>query len=352
MDLRLFPTFVFLTATAASSLAAPPVELELATERGVQITAPQQWLQLLANVGVQNVRIRAAGRSDQPHVAQTGTAERPSFQVLGILTSRGQLRLPGETFTSTDRARLKDYFDRLSADGAESLTLPRGMFGLTEPEIKTVFTELAQPVNFETARQKPRAVLEKLQTQLALKIDLNWAPASALDTALPLRDEMKGLSVGTALAMLLHNHGLAFRPEKPRGQPIYLSVFPEDRTDPTRGAAGKTADTELKRWPVGWESPEAPGRVAPSLFEIRNAEIDGYSIEETLAAIAPRINVPYYYDRAALIGHDIDPTKVQVRIPRTRTSYKRIIDRAVSHARLHSHVRIDEAGQPFLWITR
>jgi hypothetical protein len=358
MTARLIAISMLVFAGTATMFAAPPVELELATERGVQITAPQQWLQLLAGVGIQNVRIRPAGRaggaqrSEEPRVTQAGTTERPSFRMLGIITTRDQLRLPGGTFNRSDRAKLKDYFDRLGADGAESLTLPRGMFGLTEPEIKTVFAELAQPINFETARQLPRAVIEQLQAKLSLKIDLNDAATTSLNASRPLRDEMKGLATGTALAMLLHNHGLALRPEKPRGQAVVLRVIEEDRNNPRRAAAGKTSDSELKHWPVGWEPHETPGRTAPALFEIRNAEIDGYTLEETLDAIAPRITISYYYDRAALIGNDIDPTKVQVRVPRTRTSYKRVIDRALSHARLHSQVRVDEAGQPFLWISR
>jgi hypothetical protein len=331
---------------------AANIELELATERGVQITAPQQWLQLLAGIGIDNVRIRAIRPNEAPRVTQTGTPQRPSYRVLGILTARDQLLLPGGTFTRANGAKLKDYFERLGADGAESLTAPRGMFGFTEPEIKTVFAELAQPINFETSRQKPRDVVEQIQKSISLTIDQSQEAAGVLDRSQPLRYELKGLATGTALAMVLHNHGLVLQPEKPRGRPLMLHIMEADRADPNRAAAGKTSDRDRKNWPVGWEPPETPGRAAPSLFEIRNAEIDGYSLEETLAAIAPRIKIPYYFDRVALIGNDIDPSKIQVRVPRTRTSYKRVIDRALSHARLGSQVRVDEAGQPFLWITR
>jgi hypothetical protein len=298
------------------------------------------------------VRIRGIRQSDEPRVTDTGTPDRPSYRVLGILTARDQLRLPGRTFTRTDRVKLKDYFDQLGADGAESLTAPRGMFGLTESEIKAVFAELAQPLNFETARQKPRAVLEQLQTSLSLAINFDAEAVSALDRAAPLRDELKGLATGTALAMLLHNHGLAIRPVKDRGQPVALYVITADRDELSSAAAGKTSDIAQRNWPIGWQPHDTPGRTAPSLFEIRNAEIKGYTLEETLAAIAPRIKIPYYFDRVALIGNDINPSKIQVHVPRTRTSYKRVIDRALSHARLGSQVRIDEAGQPFLWITR
>jgi hypothetical protein len=108
----------------------------------------------------------------------------------------------------------------------------------------------------------------------------------------------------------------------------------------------------LKYWPNGWEPPETPGRVAPSLFEILNAQIEGYTLAETLAAIGPRVKIPFYFDRAAMDANDIELSKIQVQVPRTRTSYKRVIDRALSHARLGSQVRVDESGKPFLWISR
>jgi hypothetical protein len=41
-----------------------------------------------------------------------------------------------------------------------------------------------------------------------------------------------------------------------------------------------------------------------------------------------------------------------VTLPRTKTYYKRVLDRVLAQARLGAQVRIDEAGTPFLWITR
>jgi hypothetical protein len=161
--------------------------------------------------------------------------------------------------------------------------------------------------------------------------------------------------------MMLRASGLVMRPEKLRGKPVVYRVevggsvadankLPVVTVSPER--AGKTDDHGIEHWPIGWEPQETPGRAAPSLFELLNAEIDGFTLDEALAAIGPRLKVPMYIDRAALAAHKIDPSKVQVRLARTRTSYKRVIDRAVAHARLHSQVRIDEAGNAFLWISR
>jgi hypothetical protein len=367
-------TYVFLNlflmlACAAPSRAAPPIELELATERGLQITAPQEWLQLLAGIGIQNVRIRGTRPGDAPKVSNTGTDDRPRFEVVGIITARNQLQLAGGTFSRSDRTRIKDYFDRLAADGAESLTATRGMFGLTEKDITTVFADLAQPIDFPTNGQQPQKLIEKLQSKFALKLRFDARAEQALRDAKPVADDLHGIAAGTALAIILRNNGLEFRPEKPRGEPIaYIASTAESTVEPpassktasgrppvpprTFNRAGRTDDNNLQQWPIGWELHDTPGRAAPSLFVVRNAEIDGYSLAETLAALAPLIKIPMLIDRAALAAHDIDLTKVQVVLPKTRSSYKRVIDRALATARLGSQVRTDDAGKPFLWITR
>jgi hypothetical protein len=368
MRRRLAAAILVLTATGACR-AAPHVDLELVTERGVQITAPQQWLQLLAGIGIENVRIRGAKPGDVPKVSNLGTEQRPSFEVVGVITARDQLQLPGGTFSRADRGRIKDYFERLAADGAEALTAARGMFGLTEKEIESVFADLAQPVEFETKGRSLGAVVDQLQSIFKLKLAIDTRADSTIREARPVADELNGVSAGTGLSLMLRANGLVMRPEKSRGNPVVYRVATDD---PSGGArppaaattgeppvatriaerAGKADDDEIKQWPVGWEPRDTPGRIAPSLFELLNAEIDGFTLTETLAAIGPRLKIPMYVDHTALAAHKIDPSKVQVRLAKTRTSYKRVIDRAVAHARLHSQVRVDEAGNAFLWISR
>jgi hypothetical protein len=331
--------------------AAPPVELELATDRGVQITAPHEWLQLLTAIGIRDVRIRAKRSSDPLQATNVGTTDEPRYRVVGYLVSGDRLQLPGGTFTRHDRAGLKDYFDRLAADGAESLTASRGRFGLTDKELAAVTTDLAQPIDFETKGRAPLEVLDRLRAEFTVDLAVDPAASRALESAKRVSDELKGLTAGTGLAMMLRRDRLVLRPEKTRGEPLALRVLLDG--DAVRASTlGKTDDGKIVNWPIGWQPRETPGRAAPSLFEVRNAEIDGYTLAETLAAIQPRIEIPYYFDHAALAAKQIDPAAIQVRLERTRTSYKRIIDRVLAPARLHSHLRVDEAGTPFLWITR
>src|SRR4029079_12431709 len=126
----------------------------------------------------------------------------------GVLTSKDQLRLPGGTFTKADRARLKDYFAQLGADGADAVAAPRIRFGLTEKELTSVLADLAQPIDFETKGLTPRAFLDRLQTKLTFKPSGAPEANQAIQPATPAVDELRGVSAGTALAITLRNCGL------------------------------------------------------------------------------------------------------------------------------------------------
>jgi hypothetical protein len=354
MRKNLLISALFCLAGSAAVTAAPPVALEIATERGVQITAPQEWLQLLAGIGIEQVRIRGMEPGDEPRATNAGSPQRPSYRVLGIITTRDQLRLPGGTFGPGDRAKLKDYFDRLSADGAESLTAARGRFGLTEKELTAAFADLSQSIDFETKGQQPRAVLDQLQKERPGKFEIDPAADNALQDAKPIADEVKGISTGTALAMILRPCGLVMRPEKLRGQAVSYRIVTADADAASQSTLGKTssADPNQKNWPIGWEPEKSPGEVAPSLLETLNAEIGGYSLEEAIGAISPRLKLPLYIDHASLAAHKIDLAKTQIKLPRARMSYKRLLDRVFTQAHLGCSIRTDESGAAFLWVTR
>ena len=325
-------------ALAAAVQAAPPIELELATERGLQITAPREWLQRLASIGITNVRIRAANPADQPAVDNRGTADRPRFHVVGVIAAGDELHLPGGTFQASDRQKLAEYFARLSADGPESLTAPRGRFGLTEKDFTAAHADLSQPVDSATKGQPLRAVLDLLQAKFSLQLAPDAAASQIIRTATPVADDVGNLTAGTGLAIVLRNYGLVLHPEKSVGEPAALRITPSESVDDS--------------WPIGWESKASPRETAPALFESLNVEIEGYTLAEAIDAIDPRLKLPVYWDHAALAKHKIDPTTIQVRLPRTRTYYKRILDRVLAQAGLAGRIRVDEAGAAFLWISK
>ncbi|HEX5472290.1 MAG TPA: hypothetical protein VFW73_10405 [Lacipirellulaceae bacterium] len=341
-----------ITVANAASAAQPAVELEIVTERGVQITAPREWLQLLAAAGIEHVRIRGGQAGDQPHIENTGSGQSASYHILGVLTAHDQLRLPGGTFSKFEHARLQAYFARLSADGTDAITAPRPRFGLTDKELNAALADLAQPIDFETKGQPLHAVIDQLQSKLSCKISVDADAEQLIRSAAPVADEFKGTSTGTSLAIMLRDAGLMMRPDKQLGQPVTYRVVTAGAEAVRQRTLGKMSAKDMHYWPIGWELQRTPGETAPSLMQTLNAEIDGYTLQEALAAIAPRIKMPMYFDRAVLKLHNVNPATTQVKLARTRTSYKHVIDRVLAQAHLGCEIRIDEAGMPFLWITQ
>ncbi len=333
-----------LLPTTASALS-----IEIASQAAPQSTAPQKWLQLLAKLGETNVRIRGAKAGDRPRLesrAVPGHRERPKHAVVGddrahftahftvklhaILTRRNELILPQGRFTLRDQPKLAAYLKRLRTEGPEGITAARGKFGLTEKQFTALFAFLTPPLGKHPAGATLRQLLPD-----SVQCDV----AGTLQTEAEGHAEVESLSLGTALAVMLRQEGLALRAIKPIGQPVELHVV----------RALSQGDT----WPVGYKPEQTPSETFPQLFEKINVEVTGYSLQEALDAIGQQLpGLPLVWDRFVLRRDAIDPASIQVRLPSTRTYYKRILDRLLFQARLKGELRIDEAGQPFLWITR
>ena len=70
-----------------------------------------------------------------------------------------------------------------------------------------------------------------------------------------------------------------------------------------------------------------------------------------MQAIGARLKVPLLLDHNALARYGIEPDKVNVSVPRGKTTHSLILQKILFQARLKSELRVDEAGTPFLWIT-
>ncbi|MGL4513910.1 MAG: hypothetical protein ACRCT8_12540 [Lacipirellulaceae bacterium] len=333
----------FALLTGAGPTRAATVSVEVASQGGAQATAPQKWLQLFADAGVTNVRVRGANPGDKPAVIELGSPQRPMPKLVAVLTPRGELVVPGARFTTRDSARLRDYLARLQADGAAALTAERGRFGLTEREFTDVFDELSKPLG-EVDEGDTLATLVAAQRG-AIRWSIEGAARGPMTAGKVGADgvAVQGLARGSALAALLRAEGLAIVPEKPPGKALRLRVAP---------AIG-LADL----WPVGHDPEGSPGETAPILFESLEVEVEGYTLAEALDAVAPRLThngapLPIVWDRYALRRDGIDPATKSVRVAAGRMYYKRLVDRLVAQARLAAKLRVDEAGQPFLWLTR
>jgi hypothetical protein len=315
------------------------VELELITESGFPITGSQEWLEALRDVGADSLRIREAQLGEKGGISNRGTDESPQYRVVGVLTARNTLRLPGATFRMSDRAAIRGWIAKLKADGLEGLTARTGAFGLTSKQLVTVHDKLSRPVALSTKDQKAAETAAKIIESLEIKVAVDSRVRTMLSGDETVAEEFAGMSSGTALAAVLRPLGLVIVPQRPARGDVQLVV-----TD---------ARSAPEVWPIGWPPEQSPGEVLPALFEFSPVEIEDFVLAEALAAIQERVKVPFLYDHNSLARHGVDPAQVKVSLPKMRTFYKRVIDRLLAQTKpqLTAEIRVDEAGQPFLWIT-
>ncbi|MBW3600844.1 MAG: hypothetical protein KY475_26705 [Planctomycetes bacterium] len=319
------------------AVAEPRVQLELATEPGFPITGAHQWIEVLKDLGFENLRIRRAQGGERAEVQTTGAGDSAVYRVTGILSSSNLLIVPTGRFRLSDRGEIAKWVESLKAGGVEELTAPRTAFGLTEREFLELHEKLAAPVEFSTKDQSAFESIKTLVRALPVRVDLDPGARAALEADWQVPEEMRGMSRGTALAAMLRPLGLAFIPERQAGGRVNLKI-----------ARGRDLE---ESWPVGWPSDRNPRETAPNLFKFLNVEIADTPVSETLAAIQGRLEMPFLYDHNALARERIDPAAVNASLPAGRTYYMLILKRILSQAKLFADLRVDDAGQPLLWIT-
>jgi hypothetical protein len=329
-----------LSLFAAVASAEPRVDLELITEKGFAIDGAQEWVEVLKSVGASGIRIRSAEPGDEGGIVTGGTAKAPSYKVTGVLTSGGVLRLPGGQFRLHDKAGISAWIHKLKEGGEEGLTAKVGVFGLTSKQLVAMHEGLASPVGFSTKGKPAGQVVRQIAGNLkkvSVVVDPSAEKALGGDETTP--DELSGVASGTALAAALRPLGLVAVPLPPRGSELRL------------GIADSRAVKES--WPVGWPPEKPPRETMPHLFEFLNVEIADTPLPEALDAIQERLKSPFLYDHNSLARHKVDMSAVKVKVPAGKTYYKGILDRMLAQSRpqLKCEIRVDEAGQPLLWIT-
>lgn len=318
---------------------AATVELELMTEPGFPVTGGQTWARMLQDVGASSVRIRAARSSDRGGIEKRGTDRSPIYQVKGFLSADNTLRLPGGTFRSTDRVRIKAWVEKLKADGVENITAKTGAFGLTSKQLLGLHKDLATPIVFSTKGEGILDVVQRIANGIAVPVRIDDSAREALYGKEVVAEELTGMSAGTALAAVLRPLGLVASPYRESGSNPRIEIVDARRAD--------------ENWPVGWPSEESPRTTMPKLFEFLNVEIDGFALSDALGAIQKRLDVPFLYDHNSLARHGLELKQIKVSVPSGRTYYKGLIDRMLlqTKPRMKAELRVDEAEKPFLWIT-
>jgi len=319
----------------ASASAQGRVELELITEPRVPVNSQQTWMRTLSDVGFDRVQIRNRRINDEAGIEVAGSDERPTYRVVGVLTARNAILLPGANFTQRDLGGMRDWVSNLKQHGPPRPGGQKAEFGLSVDDFESVREDLAGQVNFTTAPADPAEAITAISRNLKGQVVIAPAAKRAIVASGKVRDELQGLSYGTSLAAILRPAGCAMQPRRQAGRVIYFV----------------TNEPEGHIWPIGWPSQIADGRLLPNLLKREQLQDIEIPLAIGIAELQDRIDAPFLLDHNNLVAQQINPDTKKVMMQAGNAHYGSVLKTLLFQAGMKYEVRVDEAGQPFLWLT-
>ena len=332
------PTLLFALLVVSHASAAPRVVLHLVTDEGFPITGHQQWLQMLGTLDFDGLRISKATGSEKIEVVREGSDAAPVYRVTGFLSRGNQLMLPNGRFTLRDKSAILDWKNRLVRGGAGGLEPKvQAAFGLSAEQLVAMHERLSRPASMNTKGKSPKDIVRSITRTLPGGLTIDPDVLRTFEDEWIAPEEMEGLSAGAVLAAAIRPLGLVLVPHAVGENDVRL-IITDSRKAP-------------QSWPIGWPPEEKERDLAPKLYEFFTFEAPGNPLPQALDAIQANLELPFLYDHNGMARQGIDPAKVMITFPEARSYYKKVLSRVLFQAKLKSELRVDEAGQPFVWIS-
>lgn len=325
---------VLLACVVSSASAETPVHLHIAVAPRGPVDAATRWLETLKPIPFASLKLQSATTVLQPSIEEVGQGASLRLNVVGVVTARNELQLPGGTFRPGDRAAITAWLAKIRGQRSRG-SEPRGEFGLTDREQRELTDQLSRPVDLLTRDRPTVEVLGQLQRLSRVPIDIAPEAVATTLSDTPVRDELSGVSQGTAMAALLRPLGLVLVPSRSEAGESQLRI--------------EAAKDIPSAWPVGRPTQQPPPKVHPKLFELLPVEIREIPLERALAALQTRLEIPFLIDYQQVAAQQID-LRQKVSLEASKASYHRVLSQLLFQAKLKMELRVDDAQRPFLWI--
>jgi hypothetical protein len=327
-----------LPAPQYDNKTAVSVELMMGDNAGA--LQAQDWSRVFEQLKVP-VRIRRGLPGDKQGVSEQIVGTLRFVKAIGTLERSGEISFGRRRYSRADAEKLGEWLRELQAYGAQGSPKGQPLWGLSDTQFSELYEALAEPVENEIEGLSLTGAIALMRLPQRYPLRFSSAARQWLETekSLPekVRQQFKEFAKGTALAIVLNNFGLGFRPERTPQGGIELVAEP-------LGESGEF-------WRAGWEPKDTRPQTAPRLFELVPVELEDVPLVDVLDAISARTGLPIRYDDYRIARYEIDLQYLKVSYPSRRTSWSIVLRGLTNPAKLSHELRIDERGEPFIWIS-
>lgn len=323
----------------SGDIRSTTVEIEILTEDGSGLRA-QEWRSALEPLQIP-FSVRRGESSEEPETKEKTYGTLRKVTAIGRMDRSGKLTFADRVFEPGDRAKIKAWVADLQTYGAQGTPDGRPLWGLNEEQFTAVYNSLME-VTTDDLRDQP---LEQAVNSLPLPADypLHWSPSARKrikadeQKKAVVRQSTEGFTTATALAILLNDHGLGFRPTRtPQGRLELLIDVP---------------DKAPNVWPVGWPLKQPRQTSAPKLFSLQQMFLDDKSVLDVVGMASEAVGLPVLFDYPELDRIDQNWADLPVVYPPRQATWHTVLRDVLNKGKLTFDLWQDEAGRPFIYIT-
>lgn len=325
--------------TKTDSVRSTSVEIVLLTTDSGGALQAQQWRAALEPLEIP-LSIRSGSDDEKIETTEKTIGTLRKVTAVGELGRSGKITFADRSFQPGERQKIKQWIDDLKTYGAQGTPEGKPLWGLTEEQFAKVYEGVT---DVSTSDSRDKELTDAIaELPLPAEFPIRWTDAAkkqlarGKDTAM-VRQSTQGFTVATALAVMLRDHGLGFRPARtPAGTMELVIERPENAGDV---------------WPVGWPLKLPRQQAAPGLFKLQQVFFDEIPLQEVLAKGSQATKVPMLFDYTALDRHDEEWASVAATFPLRQATWHTVIKDVLNKRKLTCDLWQDEAGRPFLDVT-
>ena len=298
----------------------------------------QRWGPVFQKLG-ESARFRQPILDDRPEVTETRQGRTRLVKAVGELKPDGSLAFPGRSFRLTETRELAEWIRELKTYGAQGSPAGKRGFGLSATQLDLVLRMLEAPMTKDvTGLPLEQAVRQfGLPPTLPLRFSVDAEQdMQKLPVAVTAPADLRGLSRGTVLAILLSRANLGFRPSRTPVGSLELVALP---LEPDAGL-----------WPIGWPLDRPPVHVVPKYVETEIFDLMDEPLTSLLDDAKKQAGVRILVDVHRIADAELSLDLVKVTQRPRRMTWSGMLDRA-TFPDLMPELLQDEAGKPFVWIT-